>query len=244
MKWYRLLSVKQKVAMYSIIVLCFSIFVYFLYQFFSSPNTFANSNNNVIPWDGVSVSTNFFGGNGSEENPYQIKTASDFIYFQQLLNDNVEYQKKSYVLVNDIDLGNFNINMISFFEGSLNGQGHTISNFKIVSDKTESGLFIKLQNSTISDINLKNYSLINSSEESIAGGLASQVESSNLKNISFHDVSFSMEKNSISGILAGNIKNSNVNQVISLSNYSLIGNINDNKVKSKIILPDKNYFDN
>ena len=244
MKWYRLLSVKQKVAMYSIIVLCFSIFVYFLYQFFSSPNTFANSNNNVIPWDGVSVSTNFFGGNGSEENPYQIKTASDFIYFQQLLNDNVEYQKKSYVLVNDIDLGNFNINMISFFEGSLNGQGHTISNFKIVSDKTESGLFIKLQNSTISDINLKNYSLINSSEESIAGGLASQVESSNLKNISFHDVSFSMEKNSISGILAGNIKNSNVNQVISLSNYSLIGNINDNNVISKIILPDKKYFNN
>lgn len=244
MKWYQSLNLKQKVLMNVIVVFCFAVFVYILYQLFLGPNTFANPENTVVPWDGVTVSTSFSGGNGSMDNPYQIKTAPDFIYFQQVLKENKEYQEKSYVLGNDIDLGGFSISMIHFFQGGFNGQGHTVSNFKITSDQKESGLFLKLQNATISNINFKNYSLENSMEEAILGGLASNIKSSNIQNVSFHQITLSPEKNSTMGILAGNLEDSKVSQVISVSNLPFVGNDSNNNEISNIILSEKSLFEN
>lgn len=47
-----------------------------------------------------------FEGDGSEENPYQIYTRQDLEKLDEIVNTgNTEFNNKSYILMNDIDLG-------------------------------------------------------------------------------------------------------------------------------------------
>lgn len=109
-----------------ILIVSFSIL-----SFFYSRNTYSNLENEK--WDGVSVATSFFGGNGSEENPYLINSANEFALFNSLLagSENNFYCDKYYKLVNNIDMDNHDILPFGKFCGSFDGDGYTISNILI-----------------------------------------------------------------------------------------------------------------
>lgn len=96
----------------------------------------------------ISEGTGFAGGNGSEENPYQVATASQLYSIRNDLTSN-------YILVSDIDLANWNWHPIGDrladdtdeeqepFTGSFDGNGFVIRNLTIRTREKETtyGLF-------------------------------------------------------------------------------------------------------
>ncbi len=77
----------------------------------------------------VSASNGFAGGDGTKNNPYQISTPEQLDAIRNDLTAN-------YVLINDIDLSNWDNwepigNTLVGFKGSLNGNNHIIENMKI-----------------------------------------------------------------------------------------------------------------
>jgi len=111
----------------------------------------------------------FSGGNGTEENPYQIGTA------EQL--DNVRnYLDKYFILVSDIDLSVYDNwepigNDANKFSGALNGSNHVITNLSIDrSSQDYAGLFGYINYSgNIYNLGIENANVIG---EDRVGGLA------------------------------------------------------------------------
>lgn len=134
----------------------------------SSDLKYLNVNYNFVvidPWDG-SIATGFQSGSGTEADPYVISTGAQLAYLAHVLNTdktNTLYNKH-YVLSNDIDLGGLEWDPIGRYYadsfasggtnqltlmGSFNGNGYTISNFKITAFNNSArryfGLFGYLQ---------------------------------------------------------------------------------------------------
>lgn len=102
----------------------------------------------------------FAGGDGSAANPYQIATAEQM----QAMSDNVTAH---YVLVDDIDLDGFvwdpvgQPNVHGVFTGTLNGQGHTISNFCSDAGGNGMALFCHLgQGAVVENFTVKDADLV------------------------------------------------------------------------------------
>ncbi len=90
----------------------------------------------------------FSGGNGTEENPYQIATANELALLSKIVSVNgADYNKKHYILTNDIDLGDHEwfpigcgsavsgtVDMVNCFSGCFDGNGYKISNLYINND--------------------------------------------------------------------------------------------------------------
>lgn len=94
---------------------------------------------------------------------YAISTPQDF----QNMGSNLS---ASYYVVNDIDMNGFNFKRITgCFQGTLNGQGHTISNLTINNTVTSSDgyskacIFQKARNATFENILFKNVNLTSAS---------------------------------------------------------------------------------
>lgn len=93
-------------------------------------------------------------GDGTAENPYQIRTP------QNLRNIQAELDKH-YILVNDISLEEGSVwtplgSIAQPFTGSLNGNGHKITNLLIQSSFENAGLFACIANAEIKDLTLEN----------------------------------------------------------------------------------------
>lgn len=96
-------------------------------------------------------------GNGSKNNPYQVRTAADL---RQVFQESYHYVY--FTQMNDIDLGGevwtpiSTSDYLAYYEGN----GKTISNFKIVIEDSNSarefGLFKSLYNKDIKNLTLKN----------------------------------------------------------------------------------------
>lgn len=110
-------------------------------------------------WDGT-TSVPFDSGDGTENSPYQVKTASNLYFLSQNINSD-EYRKSFYVLARDIDLGGNEWLPIGNeeypFSGNFNGAGYTISNFKITSPAPYVGVFGLLQNATVSKLAVSDF---------------------------------------------------------------------------------------
>lgn len=107
-------------------------------------------------WDG-SIASAFAGGTGTAENPYQIATGSQLAYLASSVNNGETYAGKNFVLTADIDLNGLPWTPIAnafsdalfggsdyrIFAGNLDGQGYTVSNVAIGSEKVplESDVF-------------------------------------------------------------------------------------------------------
>lgn len=107
-------------------------------------------------WDG-SVASAFAGGTGTAENPYQIATGAQLAYLASSVNNGETYAGKNFVLTADIDLNKrpwtpianafsdalFGGSDYRIFAGNLDGQGYTVSNVAIGSEKVplESDVF-------------------------------------------------------------------------------------------------------
>ncbi len=123
----------------------YKITLFFLLTFSTTLFTYAGE-----PWDG-SVATSFESGDGTQENPYQIKTAAQFAYFAQYLlytGDLLAYENKYFALIDDIDLNNHPFTPVGcagsgydHFSGSFDGGNYKIKRLLIrdVNNQTPTG---------------------------------------------------------------------------------------------------------
>ena len=132
----------------------------------------------------VNYADSFAGGNGSEENPYQISNALELARLAYLINEeDLDTTGMYFELTNDIDLNNFdsddddvNGNWIPIgyttsgpdylqvgFKGVFDGGGHTISNITIINVEdsfiTSCGIFAYVDNVEIKNLNIENISI-------------------------------------------------------------------------------------
>ena len=193
---------KNKLVIYVLSALLVVMACFGVYNVLSS--YFTLSSVTLEQWDGVSVSSSFSSGNGTEENPYTISSGEDLAYFKSLiegLNYNT-YNEQYYVLTNDIDLGDHEFGAIGIiendveklFKGHFDGNGYTIKNAQIAGNNVDNysmyGLFTILDGATISNLNLENIDLVldDSSLPYMAGTVAGEVRTlSTIYNVSVYD---------------------------------------------------------
>lgn len=90
-------------------------------------------------------SSSFAGGSGTSSSPYQISNAAQLAYMAYLVNSNTTYRNKYYQLTADIDLSAhywYPIGKENYsFNGTFDGQYHTITNMTI--NNTVTGMGVK-----------------------------------------------------------------------------------------------------
>ena len=89
--------------------------------------------------------SSFAGGSGTSSSPYQISNAAQLAYMAYLVNSNTTYRNKYYQLTADIDLSAhywYPIGKENYsFNGTFDGQYHTITNMTI--NNTVTGMGVK-----------------------------------------------------------------------------------------------------
>lgn len=130
-------------------------------------------------WDGTTA-TAFAGGDGSEENPYQIATGAQLSYLREQVNGGEKYDGKYFKLTTNLNLNDMNWLPIGGdtntpFQGSLDGQNHMISNLNI-SSGAHLGLFGVFKGKFIQNLNIQNVK-INSITAEAVGALAGTIYS-------------------------------------------------------------------
>lgn len=214
-------------------------------------------------WDGESVATSFSAGNGSEENPYLIKTEDEFLYFKQLIEGDqfTSYQDKYYALDDDLDFGEHSITGIGIineeeeriFKGHLDGRGHSINRIKIdkpttIEETDYYGLFIKTKDAEIENLQLKSYQIVaeESKNKTVVGGisgelLVSDIESeetlSHMNNVSIVDFLIDVQKIDNEDVTVGSLTTS-VPKNTEVERFVSMGTIKgNNKTKSIGVIP-------
>lgn len=139
-------------------------------------------------WDGT-IASGFAGGSGTESDPYLISTGAQLAYLAHGINSSASntLYDKYYKLTNSISLNNLEWDPIGcyydgysgwtnrVFGGSFDGNGYTVSDFKITTPKYDYykyfGLFGRTQG-TVENIGIENFTIDITSDISIyAGGL-------------------------------------------------------------------------
>ena len=86
-------------------------------------------------WNGITIAEKFDGGDGSEASPFVIANGEQLAYLAQQVNGGETYSGKYFKLTDNIDLGGKEWTPIGgtdkYFEGTFDGNGHTVSNFTI-----------------------------------------------------------------------------------------------------------------
>lgn len=123
------------------------------------------------------------GGDGSEASPYLIATAGDL---QQVANE----PSANYRVANDIDFTPMNggFSPIESFSGTLDGDGHTLSNFTLDCKSTEAGLFANMtEGAKVSDLSFQSPIVYVNSGNSYVGVLAGSCVSDTITNVHVAD---------------------------------------------------------
>ncbi len=202
----------------------------------------------------------FEGGDGSEEAPYEIATVTQLEYFSKMINSgDADYIACHYKLVADIDLGGTTWTPIGFytkdlefscaFQGSFDGDGHTISNFTVSDSETRyMGFFGQTYNAQIKNLTLDNVTINadrTASEDAAAyaGVLAGRIVSegiggkSTIENCHVTNSSVSLACNTdtfaggfIGFSLAGAYSEINIFNVSSTSDVNVVNKATEDKV--------------
>jgi hypothetical protein len=118
-------------------------------------------------WDG-SVATEFAGGNGTKENPYQITSGAHLAMMSETINlasDPVDLGGLYFKVMNDIDMDGHPLEPIGgelendiYFSGNFDGNGKTIYNLNLMGEFASSsmnvGLFGCTKNAVIKNLNI------------------------------------------------------------------------------------------
>ena len=151
--------------------------------------------------------TDFAGGNGSEENPYQVATAEQL---DNVRNDLTAY----YIQIADIDLseysswepiGNGETND-DFFSGVYDGQGYTIKNMSIKNDVGEYVGLFGVVDKTVKTVKIKNINMLDVNIDIISNYLLQYVGSVIGENYGDNN-NFLLENCHVKGRLTVNRKN-------------------------------------
>ncbi len=126
---------------------------------------------NTNCWDGT-IAESYEGGDGTEENPYQIATPQQLALLAQQINNGIGCTAH-YVLVNDICLNDKDgtlewpvIGLVSsssdpsYFRGVFDGNGHIISGMYISEYHICSGLFGDVKGAIIKNLTVSNSRII------------------------------------------------------------------------------------
>lgn len=169
-------------------------------------------------WDGTTAPA-FAGGDGSEENPYQIATGAQLAYLSKQVNGGEEYEGKHFVLTANLNLKDrawLPIGTIREFMGSFDGDGYTISHLSIPGKQGDTtiyrqGLFGTFRGGYIRNLTISNADISDAANTSTAFGVGSlagyifdntRVENCHVKNVIIHVGVYS------AGGLAGSITGS------------------------------------
>ena len=150
----------------------------------------------------------------------EIYTIDDWYQMKKTPNQN-------YRLMNDLDFKNADASLYSniAFKGILDGQGYTIKNFYITS-KISTPLFSSCNNSTIINLNIKNYN-IESTSTTIA--ICATGNYLNMRNVNIDTVNIdTMYSQTVGGVL-GNVSNGKFDN-ITLNNIDIYAR-NSNTLK-------------
>lgn len=119
---------------------------------------------------------------------YEISNAGMMFWFASLVNNDSAYAEfktqnagAKGVLVKDIDLEDREWKPIMNFSGSFDGQGYSISGFKITSTTSSSGLFGSA-NGTVTDFTLKGEIKLSANGEKV-GGVVGSANGATIKNV-------------------------------------------------------------
>ena len=153
-------------------------------------------------WDG-NIATSFAGGSGTTGDPYLIETGGQLLLAK-------EYSNKYFKLTANIDLNKHNW-LPYAFSGTLDGDGHIISNLYIKREGTGIGLFSRLSG-TVKNLKLSGIQLDCTSAQrvgSIAGELSGVI--SNCV-IMFQNDSYIKGNNTVGGAI-GYVENSSISKI-------------------------------
>ena len=141
----------------------------------------ANAKYDVDIWDGKTVTAPVADADGV----YHITSAADLVGMMNVTGNSI-YKGKTIVLDNNIDLGGRTVKGIGGisdnFAGVFDGQGYTISNFKV--DSTENSFYAGLFNQvshggTIKNLTVKNATIVGNS---MVGAVASSLDNAVIDN--------------------------------------------------------------
>lgn len=142
-------------------------------------------------WDG-SIADGFAGGSGTKDDPYLIANGAQLALLAQKINQTSnKYYDKYYKLTNDIDLGgrewtpigsyyysetSGNSSNQCTFQGYFDGNGYTVSNYRITSpEKTYSyyylGLFGRIYGGTVENLSVTGAVIAYNPTESRSGNI-------------------------------------------------------------------------
>lgn len=172
-------------------------------------------------------------GNGTEGDPYIIKTAEQ-------LQSVSKYMSAYFMLMSDVDLESVEDwtpigASDNRFAGYFDGNGYTINNLSVTSDSDYVGLFGWIENATVKDVMMTN---VNLTGGEYSGALAGKASSSEISNCHVHGV-VNGEKR-VGGLMGeaftSTIENSSADVEVNgtLSNSERLGGLIGNSNKSSI----------
>ena len=137
-------------------------------------------------WDGT-IASGFAGGDGTQNNPFQIETAAQLAHFAKNVNAGNWYDGEYIVLKNDLDLNNQEWTPIGNarkpFKGNFDGNNHTVTGMKISGAWDCVGLFGGCTRhnvySAIKNITVKNSDIHG---EKFVGAIVGRAEEINIEN--------------------------------------------------------------
>ncbi|MDE6211106.1 MAG: hypothetical protein K2G42_03955 [Clostridia bacterium] len=142
--------------------------------------------NNAVCYASVTVSGTASALGYNVLNEYYIFTAEQVV---NMSNSNVDFAGKKLVLKNDIDMNGAAINPIGVFNGVLEGNGYTISNFTVEGMYDNKVAFIAINNGKVSNLTLDgnvNASIAaKTGKDYIVAGVAA-VNNGSLENVVFN----------------------------------------------------------
>lgn len=137
--------------------------------------SFVVEEDTTVSFEGISLKESSITGEGSSSDPYLISTPVDLLYVAEQVNSgNTYYTTAYYKLQNDLDFLGEELEIIgngnqeeAIFAGYFNGNGYTISNYRIESDGIQYiGLFGILEadvsdssGGTVYDLHLKDFTV-------------------------------------------------------------------------------------
>lgn len=139
------------------------------------------------------------GGDGTAANPYIVQTVGD------MLQINSE-PKGCYKMANDIDFAAYKSNwspVANSFEGTFDGDGHTISNITIDSDGSDVGIFSTAgYGSNIKNLTIANPAITVNADNSYVGIIAGETAGDTITNVHIYNASIAAADDTDTGITA------------------------------------------
>ncbi|MBQ7342513.1 MAG: hypothetical protein IJW42_04575 [Alistipes sp.] len=140
------------------------------------------------------ITANTFEGEGTEGNPYLIKSSNDLVKLAALCDGSVvtidkeDFTVAHYALVNDINMNGVTFTPITPFKGSFDGRDNTISNIKVTpnEDASPTGIFGTTEGATIKNLNISGATVIvTAAAQLYTGGVVGMATDTTISKVSF-----------------------------------------------------------